>query len=151
MRTIRRLIIHASGSPRGRDDTSADIDRWHKERGWKGIGYHYVIRINGVIETGRPLKDKGAHVAHHNHDSIGVCLIGEGFALSDFTEAQKSALRRLRKELEQQFPHITVHGHREFANKSCPGFDIVDFPWAVSLSPTPQQPTKIKRPWWKFW
>jgi len=143
MRKINRLIIHASATPNERAVTASDIDRWHKERGWKGIGYHNVIQRNGVIEPGRPLKDIGAHVAGHNRDSIGVCLIGAGVALSDFTEAQKASLRRLRKELEAQFPNITTHGHREYANKSCPGFDIKDFPWEE-----PQEAKQEKTPWY---
>ena len=68
------------------------IDRWHKERGWTGIGYHYVIlngcrkasaagfqpykkEDDGLIETGRPVEEAGAHCGGENHDSIRIFLI----------------------------------------------------------------------------
>ena len=143
MRTIRRHIIHASATPNTMDVGAREIDRWHKEKGWAGLGYHFVIRRNGVVETGRPIYKIGAHVAGHNKDSIGTCLIGAGLSLNDFTEAQKAALRRIDAQIKCDFPHVTTHGHREYANKSCPGFNIKDFPWEE-----PQQP-KQERPTWR--
>ena len=71
MRHIKRIIIHCSDTPEGRDDTAADIDRWHRAKGWDGIGYHYVVRLDGTIETGRPLERPGAHCAGYNQSSIG--------------------------------------------------------------------------------
>ena len=86
MREIKKIVIHCSDSTWG---TSEDINRWHLERGWDGIGYHYVItngrakstdsykeQDDGSIEKGRPVEKTGAHVRGHNSDSIGVCLIG---------------------------------------------------------------------------
>ncbi|MGI6342039.1 MAG: hypothetical protein ACOXZ9_03540 [Bacteroidales bacterium] len=40
------------------------------------------------------------------------------------TPAQKKAMLELVKQLKQKYPNATVHGHREFANKACPCFDV---------------------------
>lgn len=76
MRKITELILHCSATPEGKDFSTTDIDRWHKARGFKMIGYHYVIRLDGTIEQGRPLEMTGAHCKGHNAHSIGICYIG---------------------------------------------------------------------------
>lgn len=129
MRKITKIIIHCSATPEGRDYTVADIDRWHRERGWNGIGYHYVIYRDGTVHAGRDVAKTGAHCTGHNADSIGVCYIGGMTAdnrrpKDTRTPAQKEALRNLIAELKAKFPDVTVHGHREFANKACPCFDV---------------------------
>lgn len=127
MRTINQIIIHCSATPEGRDDSAADINRWNKDHG--GIGYHYVIRLDGTVEQGRPVGQIGAHCKGHNATSIGICYIG-GLAADcktpkdTRTPAQINALRRLCQSLLQQYPDATVHGHYEFANKACPCFDV---------------------------
>ena len=73
MRHINEIIIHCSATPEGRDYTVADIDRWHKARGWRGIGYHYVIYRDGSVHAGRPVEQIGAHCTGHNANSIGIC------------------------------------------------------------------------------
>ena len=45
-----KIIIHCSSTPKGVDYSTADIDKWHRQRGFRGIGYHYVIRLDGKIE-----------------------------------------------------------------------------------------------------
>lgn len=55
MRKIDSIIVHCSATKAGQDFTAADIDRWHRERGFNGIGYHYVIRLDGRLEKGRKL------------------------------------------------------------------------------------------------
>lgn len=130
MRQIREIIIHCSATPGGRDYTVADIDRWHKARGFKMIGYHYVICRDGSIEQGRPLEMVGAHCKGHNARSIGICYIGgldrKGRPKDTRTPAQKDSLWALVQALLKQFPNATIHGHNEFANKACPCFDVKD-------------------------
>ena len=110
-----------------RDDKAADIKRWHKAQGWSDIGYHYVIDLDGTIEPGRPLETAGAHCTGHNADSIGVCYIGgcdKKMQPKDTrTDAQKASLLLLLKYLVAKYPGVTIYGHRDFANKSCPSFD----------------------------
>ncbi|WP_289772806.1 N-acetylmuramoyl-L-alanine amidase [uncultured Duncaniella sp.] len=129
MRTINRIILHCTATPRGRHVTVSDIDRWHKARGSAGIGYHYVIYLDGSIHEGRPLERIGAHCQGYNATSIGIAYVGgldsDGKTPADTrTDAQKTALRNLIGMLQERFPDVTIHGHREFA-KACPCFDVL--------------------------
>lgn len=128
MRTINEIILHCSATQESRDYTVADIERWHKQRGFKMIGYHYVVYRDGSIHQGRPLEMVGAHCTGHNAQSIGICYIGgldaAGRPKDTRTAQQREALRSLVRALQQQYPLATVHGHREFANKACPCFDV---------------------------
>ena len=130
MRKICKIIVHCSATAEGRDFGAADIDRWHRERGFEMIGYHYVVRLDGRVETGRPEGRVGAHCLGHNSDSIGVCYIGgltrKGRPADTRTEAQRRALRALCAKLQARYRGATLHGHREFAAKACPCFDIKD-------------------------
>ena len=128
MRKIEKIIVHCSATPEGRDYTVADIDRWHKQRGWKGIGYHYVVYRDGSVHRGRDVAAIGAHTVGHNATSIGVCYIGGvdvcGNPKDTRTPAQRAALRDLVELLRTEYPNATIHGHREFAAKACPCFDV---------------------------
>ena len=127
-RKINKLIVHCSATPEGKNITVEDIDKWHKQRGWKCIGYHYVIYLDGSVHKGRDENEIGAHCAGQNANSIGICYIGgvckDGKTPKDTrTDAQKSALIELLKLLKEKYPKATIHGHREFAAKECPCFD----------------------------
>ncbi len=127
-RKVNRIIIHCSDTKEGMDFKAADIDRWHKERGWNGIGYHYVVDLDGTVEKGRDLEKAGAHCQGYNQHSVGICYIGgkgkDGKPEDTRTEAQKSALWGLLRELIVKYPTATIHGHREFSAKDCPCFDV---------------------------
>lgn len=128
MRTINEIIVHCSATPDGKDYTVEDIDRWHRQKGWDCIGYHYVIYRDGSIHGGRSEEKIGAHCVGHNRNSIGVCYIGglatDGKTPKDTrTPAQKTALVKLLRILKQRYPKATIHGHRDFAKKACPSFD----------------------------
>lgn len=131
MRPITKIILHCSATPEGKDFTVADIDKWHKARGWQGIGYHYVVYRDGSIHVGRSEDKVGAHTSGHNANSIGVCYIGgvasDGKTPKDTrTNEQKVALRDLVAELKAKYSNATIHGHYEFAAKACPSFKIKD-------------------------
>ena len=125
---MKKIIIHCSATPEGREHTVKDIDTWHRQRGFAQIGYHYVINLKGEILQGRPLTLAGAHTVGHNTDSIGICYIGgmsKDMKLPKDTRTyeQKEALMRLLRELKKQYPKAQIFGHRDFANKACPSFD----------------------------
>lgn len=135
MRDIKAIVIHCSASANGDARVTRDvIDRWHRERGWNGIGYHYVIHTNGGLAHGRALEQVGAHVEGNNAATIGVCMVGT----DRFTEPQWAALRTLVTALQLKFPTATVVGHRDYSpdrngdgliepwewTKTCPGFDV---------------------------
>jgi N-acetylmuramoyl-L-alanine amidase len=134
VREIKKIVIHCSDSTWG---TSEDINRWHLERGWDGIGYHYVItngrakstdsykeQDDGLIEKGRPVEKTGAHVRGHNSDSIGVCLIGTHW----FTSRQlyKSLPTLLATLMYQhKIDADNIFGHYELdKGKTCPNMNI---------------------------
>ena len=128
MRPINEIIVHCSATEAGKDFKAADIRRWHIEgNGWKDIGYHYVIGIDGTIETGRPLDQNGAHCSGHNANTIGICYVGgklNGKQVDTRTLKQQAAMQQLIKALKVCFPTIKkVSGHRDYANKACPCFD----------------------------
>ncbi len=128
MRKINKIILHCSATKEGQNFTTTDIERWHKERGFAKIGYHFVIYLDGSIHKGRDISEIGAHVTGQNSNSIGICYIGgldsTGKAKDTRTDAQKASLKQLVADLKKQFPEATIHGHYEFANKACPCFDV---------------------------
>ena len=128
------IVVHCSATQAKADIGAAEIDRWHRQRGWQCIGYHYVIRRDGTVENGRDDRVVGAHVEGHNSDSIGICMAGgidkDGKSENNFTEDQFTALRKLCHELKRKYPAATVQGHRDFpgVKKDCPCFPVKD--WA---------------------
>ncbi len=129
MRKIKEIIIHCSATPEDKDFTVQDIERWHRQRGFNGIGYHYVIYRDGSTHRGRDLERVGAHCLGHNAHSIGICYIGglakDGKTPKDTrTEEQKLTLRLLVKQILAKYPKASIHGHCEFAAKACPCFNV---------------------------
>ena len=121
------ITVHCSATPSEQDVHVADIRRWHKKRGWRDVGYHFVIRRNGDVELGRPLSQTGAHVKGHNKGNIGVCMVGgcnsELQPEDNFTLAQRKALFGLVAALQEQFliSDENVKGHKDWGvNKACP-------------------------------
>ena len=128
MRTISEIIIHCSATPEGKPFTVADIDQWHRQRGFRYIGYHFVIYLDGNVHAGRPIAESGAHCQGHNAHSIGICYVGGldslGQPKDTRTPKQKEALKALVRQLKNDYPHAEIHGHNEFSPKACPCFDV---------------------------
>lgn len=140
------IVVHCSATTASMNWGRADIDRSHRARGFVMIGYHFVIRRDGKIETGRELDKVGAHVEGHNANSIGICMVGGlaavgGRGENNFTPAQFVALAALLKELRGRYPQTRICGHRDLSkdrngdgkitpnewSKECPSFDVADF------------------------
>lgn len=131
-REITEIIIHCSDTRVGADFRANDIDRWHKQKGWICIGYHYVVDLSGFIELGRDESLVGAHCTGHNRHSIGICYIGgqdlKGRHADTRTPEQKKALKFLLDYLKLKYPKATIHGHHEFnSSKACPCFDVSEY------------------------
>lgn len=138
MRPLTEIIIHCTdtrpiwmqGLPT--DAKVAEVRRWHtQERGWKDIGYHFLIDRDGTVARGRPLEQTGAHTKGHNTGTIGIALVGgHGGAANDdfhdnFTEEQDKALREQIAKLKTAYPSIRkVSGHNQYAAKACPTFSV---------------------------
>jgi len=152
MRAITSIAVHCAYTPPDMDVGVAEIARWHRARGFSDIGYHFVIRRPGNVETGRSLERPGAHVAGHNGHSIGICLVGGRAQHADrpemnFTDAQMAALRRLVGELRQRFPNAELMGHCDYpgVSKACPCFDVRT--WWKGM-PASQPRTEDARAFW---
>lgn len=129
MRKITTIIIHCAATKPNMDIGRTEIDKWHRAKGFFGIGYHYVIRRDGTIEDGRPIEKIGAHAQGHNSDSIGICLVGgideNGKAECNFTRPQWHTLDTLLDKLQKAYPQITkIIGHNDVSAKSCPCFNV---------------------------
>ena len=127
-RKITEIIVHCTATREGQHVTVKDIDAMHKQRGFDGIGYHYLVYLDGSVHEGRDVDRQGAHCTNHNRDSIGVCYVGgvekDGKTPKDTrTPEQKAALTDLLTELKALYPGAKIHSHRDFANKACPSFD----------------------------
>ena len=122
---VKYLVVHCADTPDDRKVTASDIHSWHLARGWDGIGYHWVIGRDGELWSGRPEYWQGAHVAGHNHHSVGVCLVGR----ETYTQAQWNSLTSLIKLWLKKYPDAKLVGHRDLDyGKTCPNFDVKD--WA---------------------
>ena len=145
MRNIDSIIVHCSATKAGQDFTAADIDCWHRERGFNGIGYHYVIRLDGKLEKGRDVALAGAHCKGWNERSVGICYIGgldeNGRPADTRTNAQKRVLYQIIIDLQREYNILQVLGHRDTSPdlngdgviepyeyvKACPCFDVKEF------------------------
>ncbi len=128
MRQINEIIVHCTATPEGRTVTVAEIDAWHRARGWSGIGYHRVVGLLGERWQGRALDKIGAHCEGHNAATIGIVYVGgltrDGRDAKDTrTTAQRKALLEELMDLRDRFKIQKVSGHNEYANKACPCFN----------------------------
>lgn len=128
-RPIKEIIIHCAATPEGKDFTVDDIRKWHLQRGFADIGYHYVIYRDGSIHEGRDINLIGAHTTNHNTSSIGICYIGgvdaQGRPKDTRTEAQKESIEKLILMLLKEYPTINkISGHYMYANKACPSYNV---------------------------
>lgn len=126
-RNINEIIVHCTATKEGNEVSVGTIRKWHIERGFSEIGYHYVVDQNGIPHLGRDVDLVGAHCTNHNSRSIGVCYVGgldkDGKAKDTRTMYQKDGLLILITRLKQLYPYAVVHSHCDYANKACPCFD----------------------------
>lgn len=131
LKAVNFIVVHCSATPEDMDIGADEIKRWHLQRGWLDIGYHYVIRRNGKVEKGRPTNVPGAHARGFNHLSLGICLVGgvesdKKTAEANFTQAQWESLELQLRELKRAYPEAEILGHRDLprVQKQCPSFDV---------------------------
>lgn len=143
MRPIKRIIVHCTATKEGEYYTVEDVNKWHKLRGFRKVGYHYVIRLDGVIDRGRNIEEIGAHCQGFNSDSIGISYVGgldkSGKAKDTRTNKQNESLEWLIYHLKSIYPSIEeIKGHRDYSPdlnndgeitpdewmKDCPCFEV---------------------------
>ena len=117
------IVLHHSATTRKSKCDVFDIHRWHIEKGWSGIGYHFVIEKDGTLRSGRPLNSVGAHCKDHNSDSIGICMVGglddNGKVVDNFDESQYKTLQTLVVMLQEVYPSATFVKHKDLAPTEC--------------------------------
>ena len=136
------IVVHCSATRASMDIGVREITQWHVQRGFDTVGYHYVIRRDGQLESGRPEGVIGAHVRGHNARSIGICLAGgvdnQNQPENNFSAAQLQTLEVLLHDVTTRYPHARVLGHRDLSPdlngdgvissnefiKACPSFDV---------------------------
>lgn len=125
MRPITTIVLHYSATPPDMDIGAEEIKKWHLERGFMDIGYHFVVRRDGTIERGRSIDLAGAHVKGHNADSVGICYVGGGTGQDTRTNSQRKSIWELVNGLRAVFGALPLRGHREMPGAAtlCPGFD----------------------------
>ena len=128
-----KIILHCTATKEGQDFRAKDVDLWHKQKGWIGIGYHYLIDLDGKVEKGRDESVIGAHCYGKNTNSLGICYVGgldkNGKEKDTRTDAQKSAMLDLVYLIVEKY-HLTikdVYCHNQFDSKACPCFTIQAF------------------------
>ena len=127
--TVKRIICHNA------DATTCsieDIDRWHKNNGWAGCGYHFLVRKDSSIYRGRPENKLGAHTSNYNTGSLGICFEGK-YNTEEMPEAQLKAGQELIKYLLDKYnlSKANAYKHKDFNNTDCPGHN---FPWDKLIS-----------------
>ena len=126
--STKTLIVHCAATKPSMNWGVREIRQSHKERGFLDIGYHFVIKRDGTLENGRDVMQVGAHTVGQNETSVGICLVGgvddKMQPQANFTPQQMATLRKLLDELKAKFPGVAIKGHRDFAAKACPSFDV---------------------------
>lgn len=121
--TITEIIYHHAAAI---NCTIEDIHRWHKERGYAGVGYHYFIDKKGDIYVGRPIEMVGAHTQGHNKNSIGICLEGN-FETEKPKESQIDSLCELIESRCSIFSiaYDNIYPHKYYSATACPGKNML--------------------------
>lgn len=135
-----KIVIHCTATEHDRHITTETIRRWHTSppRNWSDVGYHFTILNDGrgTVDIGRPVWRTGAHTKGHN-DSIGVAYVGglkDGEPCDTMTPIQEAAFFELVDALRTVFgDDLAIHGHNEFSDKACPGFDVLD-KWGATFT-----------------
>ena len=132
------IVIHCSATKASMDHVDAkEIDRWHRQKGWRKIGYHWVIRRDGIVEEGRELGEVGAHARGFNSKSIGICMVGgvdeDMNPENNYTDEQWKSLEDLVRQMKLPYPDAEVLGHCDLpdVSKACPCFDVREW-WAAT-------------------
>ena len=125
----RRIILHHAEAT---SCSAQDIHRWHKEYGWAGAGYHFLVRKDGKIYRLRPERAVGAHAAGANSDSLGICFEG-AYNTEYMGQAQIQAGRELVSYLKGKYGISLVQRHKDVGSTDCPG---AHFPFGEIASGT---------------
>ena len=142
-RSVTEVVVHWAGTYTNQDIGAEEIHEWHKQRGWSGIGYHFVIRRDGRLQRGRPLNKQGAHAGDNGHNkySIGItfaagynCPSGtknpnKFISADSITVAQMKTFDMFMSSFYKVWPGGQAFGHVDTDNKGKldPGFSVPEY------------------------
>ena len=159
MRKINQIIVHCTATrpdwweKKTVNEQVKEVTRWHLDRGFSDIGYHFLVSRSGEVVQGRPVEKSGAHAKGHNSDSIGIALFGgfgsdaDDLATDHFTPLQLAAAYDLIRKLQDQYSikNENVIGHNRISTKACPGFRVQKWLSGMKLSEaTAKKPERTK-------
>lgn len=128
--SIRFLVLHCSATKCTQHYSVVQMQKDHKARGFRTIGYHFYIQRDGTLTQHRRLLEVGAHARPYNRCSIGICYEGgldeNGKPANTLTMDQYDRLHELFYILHELFPKAKVVGHRDLPGttpKDCPCLD----------------------------
>ena len=112
------IVLHHAAA---RNCSADDIHRIHlANNGWAGIGYHFYVRKDGSIYTGRPIDMQGAHVENYNSQCLGICFEGN-FEKETMSYAQIKSGQELLKYVRTLYPKALTIRHKDLNATACPG------------------------------
>lgn len=132
-KSTKYIILHHRA---GNGDVQS-IHQGHLANGWSGIGYHFYVRKDGSVYSGRPINTSGAHTTNYNSVSVGVCFEGN-FETEKMKDVQIKAGQELISYLKSKYPDAKVQKHRDFNATACPG---KNFPFDEITNPKKEYKT----------
>lgn len=142
---VTEVILHTTATSskwwRGKtaDEMADQVRQWHKDRGWRDIGYHRLFAPDGTIAIGRSIYEIGAHTRNRNRGTIGLAMVNvnahKGITRFEdyFTEDQRAAVKAYIAELGTLTDIKVVSGHNDYTNaKECPGFKVQSSDWLAA-------------------
>lgn len=142
-RPITEVVVHWAGTYLNQDLGAEDIHQWHKQKGWSGIGYHYIMRRDGRLQRGRPIGKGGAHALDNGHNkySIGISFIAgyncptgtknahKFISADSITPEQMKTFEMFMSAFYKVWPGGQAFGHVDVDNKGKidPGFDVQEY------------------------
>lgn len=139
--------------------TPEQIAQIHLNKGWGGIGYHFVITNDGIIHYVGDLGTWRANVANRNHECIGILLVGDFRDGRCPTDAQYKATNVLWREFldDKRFSGVkninALKFHNELQATACPcdvdkttianGLPVYETPKPVTIKPVDIKPLPL--------
>jgi hypothetical protein len=113
----RYIGLHHSGGV----NTVEAYHQQHLNQGWAGLGYDFVVDLDGKKYKGRDPRYVPAGILGHNQDSLHICAIGN-FETMTMPQVQKESIKELIAYCKSTWPTITdIKGHCELMATDCPG------------------------------
>jgi hypothetical protein len=137
---IKQISIHhtatASGPTSATPKRLRGIQRYHQQKEWPDIAYHFLIDQAGEVWALRPFNVRGDTSTSYDPAGHFLPVLEGNFEETDPTVAQVDALVLLLAWAVQNFsvPVETIKGHRDLAATLCPGSGLYNLIASKSLA-----------------